>query len=325
MAGERHHYVPKFLLKNFTAGKKQQIWVYDKSNDKKFQSHIKNVAVEKGFYDLEVDDGVLTLEPDLAHLEGNSSKIVKKILKEQTLQTLDQSEMARLALFLAVQFVRTKEHRLRVESLFEIIDKKLREMGVPDEQIKDQLDNAEGLPQDKLIGLKAILDAKEFAPHFLNKEWVLFQSSNKAPFYISDNPITLHNNIDHGPRGSIGLAVKGIEIYLPISTTFCIGLLCPSVAANFQKVHREILILDKSAPGLADSLIKNARATRSYCEGLVNKTPIPLVEENVTMMNSLQIMYSSRFVYCEREAFDLVHEMLSDDEKYRGGLKPSVG
>ena len=67
MPGEQHHYVPRFLLRNFTQGKKPQIFVYDKSNDKQFRTNIKNVAAESGFYDIEVEDGFLTLEPGLAH------------------------------------------------------------------------------------------------------------------------------------------------------------------------------------------------------------------------------------------------------------------
>jgi len=40
------HYVPQFLLKQFTSGKKPQVWVFDKTTGKKFKSHVKNVASE---------------------------------------------------------------------------------------------------------------------------------------------------------------------------------------------------------------------------------------------------------------------------------------
>ena len=83
MPGEQHHYVPRFLLKHFTRGKNPQIFVYDKSNDNQFRTNIKNIATENGFYDLEVDEGILTLEPGLAHIEGNTSGILQKILKEK--------------------------------------------------------------------------------------------------------------------------------------------------------------------------------------------------------------------------------------------------
>lgn len=324
MPGEQHHYVPRFLLKHFTKGKKPKIFVYDKSNDNQFRTNIKNIAAENGFYDIEVDDGILTLEPGLAHLEANTSGIIKKLLKERTLKTLDEHEVAILAVFLAVQFVRTKEHRLRFEHLGELFAQKLRDMGASEENISEQTKSTTGLPEDKLIGFKSVLGAKEFVPHFLNKVWVLFETTAKNPFYISDNPLTLHNEVDHGPYGNIGLAVRGIEIYLPISTTLCLGLLCPSIAEEFKKAYENIRQLDQVAPGLADTIMNKPEAARAFCEGLVNGAPIQVIEDNVMMMNSLQVMYSSRFVYCETESFDLVKRMIKDNEKFREGIKPTV-
>lgn len=324
MPGEQHHYVPRFLLKHFTQGEKPKIFVYDKSNDNKFHTNIKNIAAENGFYDIEVDDGILTLEPGLAQLESNSSGIIKKLIKQRTLKTLDEHEVAILAVFLAVQFVRTKEYRLRFEHLGELFAEKLREIGATEENIAEQTKSATGLPEDKLIGLQSVLGAKEFVPYFLNKVWVLFETTNKRPFYISDNPLTLHNELDHGPYGNIGLAVRGIEIYLPISTTLCLGLLCPSIAKEFQKAYENLRILDQEVPGMADTIMNKPKAARAFCEGLVNGTPIQIIEDNVMMMNSLQVMYSSRFVYCEIDSFDLVKSMLTDNEKFREGLKPTV-
>ena len=48
MHGEQQHYVPRFLLKNFTHGKKPKIFVYDKSNDGCFHANIKNIAARRG-------------------------------------------------------------------------------------------------------------------------------------------------------------------------------------------------------------------------------------------------------------------------------------
>jgi hypothetical protein len=324
MAGEQQHYVPRFLLKNFTYGKKPKIFVYDKSNDKRFQTNIKNVAAENGFYELELEDSVLTLEPGLAHLEANTSGIIEKLVKEKTVKALNEHEVVILAVFLAVQFVRIKEHRLRFEHLGKLFAQKLRDMGATEENIVEVTRGPVGVPEDKLIGFKSVLGAKEFVPHFLNKVWVLFETTRKHPFFISDNPITLHNEVDYGPYGNLGLAVRGIEIYLPISSTLCLALLCPSIADEFQKAHENIRMLDQIAPGLADSVMNNEAAARIFFKGFKNGTPIKVIEDNVTMINSLQVMYSSRFVYCETNTFELVERMIGDSQKYREGLQPTV-
>lgn len=75
---------------------------------------------------------------------------------------------------------------------------------------------------------------------------------------------------------------------------------------------------------MVDMHFKNAEATRNFCECIANGTPIQLTEDHVTFMNSLQVMYSSRFVYCQEESLGLVKEMVTDDDKYRTGLKASI-
>ena len=79
--------------------------------------------------------------------------------------------------------------------------------------------------------------------------------------------------------------------------------------------------MDRLSPALADGILQNPAFARAFCTGLVTGSPIRLIGENVTMLNSLQVMYSSRFVYCETDQFSLVEQMLRDNPKYREGLK----
>ena len=250
MQGEQQHYVPRFLLQNFTHGKKPRVFVYDKSNDKCFHTSIKNIAAENGFYDLQVEDVVLTMEQGLAHLEANASGIIKKLIKDRNIKSLSEDEVAITALFLAVQFVRTKEHRLKFEHLGKQLVQKLRDMGASEENIKELTGSSGSVPEDKLFGLRSLIEAKEFVPHFLNKAWVLLETTLRNPFFISDNPIGLHNDMDHGPYGNLGLAVKGIQIYLPISSTLCLNLLCPTIAEKFIKGYDNLRLLDQCGSGV---------------------------------------------------------------------------
>jgi hypothetical protein len=198
----------------------------------------------------------------------------------------------------------------------------LHKMDASEENIKKLKGSSGSVPEDKLFGLRSLAEAKEFVPYFLNKSRVLLETTPRNPFFISDNPIGLHNDIDHGPYGNLGLAVKGIQIYLPISSTLCLNLLCPTIADEFIKAYDNLKILDQVAPKLPDSVMKKQNFARAFCDGLVNGTPIRVVEDNVTMINSLQVMFSSRFVYCESDSFELVEKMIRDNQKYREGLKP---
>lgn len=324
MAGEQQHYVPKLLLRNFSSGKKHKIWVYDKSNGNRFHTNIKNVAAENGFYNIEVGEELLSFEPGLGQLESKASKVIKDIVRSKSIKSLDEHAVAILAMFLAVQFVRTKEHRLRYEHLGESVKRKFKKMGASEADIEEITKSGSDLPVDKLVGFKAIVGANKFVPYFINKIWVLFETSNKNPFYISDNPVTMHNELDHGPYGNIGLAVRGVEIYLPISTTLCLGILCPSLVEEYQKLHKNIEMLNQVAPGMLDKVVANHKVVSAFYEGCVNGTPIKVIEDNVTMLNSLQVIFSSRFVYCAYDSFKLVEKMINDNEKYKVGLKPVV-
>lgn len=173
--------------------------------------------------------------------------------------------------------------------------------------------------------MRALGRARALVPHFLNKAWLLLETTPKHPFFISDNPIGLHNDMDHGPYGNLGLAVRGIQIYLPLSSTLCLHLLCPTIAEEFRKAHDNLRVFDQMAPGFADSAVKRPAFAIAFCEGLMNGTPVRVVEDNVTLINSLQVVFSSRFVYCESNQFELVQRMIRDNQAYREGLKPVVG
>lgn len=83
-------------------------------------------------------------------------------------------------------------------------------------------------------------------------------------------------------------------------------------------------MLDGFAPGFADQAMQKPAEVRAFCKGLESGAAIPVSKDNVTMMNSLQVIYSSRFVYCEVNNFDLVVRMIEDDEGRWQALRPVV-
>ena len=113
------HYVPQFLLKQFTKGKKPQVWVFDKWTGKKFKSHVKNVASENRFYDFRFKGNEYTIEPSFSNIETHASKVIKDIVRENSIANLSNENMFFLSHFFALQFVRTKQHRQLFKDLSE--------------------------------------------------------------------------------------------------------------------------------------------------------------------------------------------------------------
>lgn len=246
---EQQHYVPQFVLKRFTSGKKPALWAYDKANGRSFRTNIKNVAAERGFYDLRVGDRLLSLEPSLSRLEAAASSVVASLVNSLNLSKVNRADRFTLAAFMAVQFVRTKEHRLRFDHLTDQIAERLKADGTPEEQIQALIGDATE-DDSKHHGFASVLDAHQYVAYFLNKAWCIFQAPAQHPFYISDNPIALHNQLSFEPCGNLGLAVPGIEIYFPLAPSLTLALFCPSLAAIIHDQASRLRRIEAQQPGL---------------------------------------------------------------------------
>jgi hypothetical protein len=342
---KNHHYVPQFLLKNFCFGKKNKVWVYDKKLDKKFETNIRNVASETKFYEMQgkeiiqrwnedwkrmisdAPEGIkgalekgefnVSMEKGFNVLEENVSTIIQRIIKNNTIADLSADEKAVVALFFAVQMVRTKTYIDKIKYTNELLLKKIMEMGFTKEQA------SKSFPLDdtdlKFFHMRQITDANKFLPYFLDKIWVLYKTSAGFSFYIGDNPIVLQNQNDTGFRGNLGLAVKGIEIYLPIAKNYVLALLCPSIGDMIIDVENKLNMVPNYQPVVGRDYIMQ------MFRGIRTGAAVQIRAESITNLNYLQVLFSSRFVFANKDEFSLVEEMIKDDDNYREFLKPKVG
>ncbi len=314
------HYVPQFILKKFCTGKKPQLWVYDKHNDRCFKSHVKNIASETSFYDIDIDDTSYTYEIGLGELETISAPILKRIVKEGNISFLSDDDRAVLSYFFSIQFVRTKQHR----QMFKHIHESLEEFLLRDH---NDINNVEGWsPLNdqtlKLHGMQAIENAVQFIPYFLNKKWVLMKAKPSNPFLTSDHPVCMHNSKDFGPRGNLGLDVQGIEIYFPISKDYCITMYCPSIERELLEGYEYYKnALDKH-PEVVPMFIDEQNDLELLVDGLENGVSVEAMPENILFMNSLHVRNSHRFIFSPNKNFEMVKDILNEHPDLKTGSKP---
>lgn len=313
------HYVPQFVLKNFSFGKKHQVYVYDKHTNKSFKTNVKNVASENGFYDLTIEGVDLTIEPSLAEIERHAAPLIKRIAKEENISWLTEEDKSFLSYFFAIQFVRTKQHRNMWDNLTETLVEALSSKGINPEDLEGYYQQTE--EDTKMAGIRSVLNSDEFAPHFHDKCWILFKTTKQHPFYTSDNPICLQNMNDFGPYGNIGLAVKGIEVYFPISTCLVLGMYCRSLEEQIRDGHEKFNKILLMNPLLAAQAVKDPIGLENLMVGITKGHAVPSKPENVINKNSLQVRYSSRFVFSTTNDFSLVEEMLRDNPELKEGPK----
>lgn len=113
MAGaKRHHYVPRNYLERFADG--DQVFVRRRDGTT-FTTNCVNVAVESGFYDIELEGGGKSkqVEGILADVEGATADVFRMIDRTMEAPPPDAEERAVLSVYLALQMTRTPEQRER--------------------------------------------------------------------------------------------------------------------------------------------------------------------------------------------------------------------
>lgn len=274
------HYVPRFLLKNHSTGKKDYLWAFDKQGARVFRSNVRNLAAESNFYDLNVGDLTASLEPALSKVESEARNPIGDLCRHRQLRKLGPDDRSRISLFLAVQFLRTRATRDGARSLIDALRTKLSGMNISDDFARGFMSASE--EDVKTIALRILAEAPEYVSHFLAKRWMLFSAPTGSSFFIGDNPVALTNRRDFGPYGNLGLAVPGIEIYVPLSSNLMLGLLSPEIVDELEEGVRRL----RHKGGLNEL---SAREIDGIGMAVDGGGTLLCNDENRTYMNSLQV------------------------------------
>lgn len=318
---KNQHYVPQFILKNFTASDGKRIHVFDKQDEKTFFTNIRNIAAETGFYNFDIKEFKFTIEPGLSDLESNTCVAFEKIIKERSVSNLNDDDRSMIAYFISVQIYRTRYFREKLSELSKGLSERMKQyaFGFDKVNIPKPLDEKE----IKDVSIKLIIrGAEKLMPHLLDKKWLLYETSESNPFYISDNPVVRQNHKDYGPLwGNLGLAVTGIEIYFPITKTLSLAMLCRSHEETFQDVFKKIGFLKVMIPDFEQELPVDIKWIENHKKGYNEGTAIPMISHNVINHNSLQVKWSSRYVFSSKNDFSLVRDMIMADPNFKKGIK----
>jgi hypothetical protein len=167
-------------------------------------------------------------------------------------------QKAALSLLVAFQLLRTRSQRDQFIEFERQLELHLAKYG-------GQLADLEGwapLDEDRLKyqHLELMRSAlTEFAPAIAEKGFVLLRAAPGRSFYLWDNPVCLHNTLPADPLlGNVGLAVEGIEIYMPLSSDLMLVAYCPSILRDFQAAldDQERRAAATALRGLANGLIE---------------------------------------------------------------------
>ena len=296
------------------------IHIFDKHHDKTFKSAAENTAAERGFYNFEFCGMPMSLENGLSEIEGEVGDYIAKIVRDGRLHPEDVIEHEVLSSFLSVQAVRTRASFATIQDLSLRFEAYARSLGA--EPADFTLDPKLGGKDNaaKAHFAKMICNAqRDFTPLFMDKDWHLLKTTRDKPFLIGDQPLTLFNDTDMSPRGSLGLKVKGIQMHFPLTPTLALGMTCRSIAQELRDgLHRlsALAAINSAAAQMFSSL---PAAAKPILDAISTGLPMTAEASVVEHFNLLQISNAERFVFSSDGDFRLVREMIASNAELRHG------
>ena len=290
---KHQHYVPQFYLKEF-ADENEQIWVYDKVLDRSFLTSVRNVAGERYFYDSNAMEAAVgdrqAIEKYLSRLEGEFSDKISRLLRRlrtDSFARIHPETRGIIAIFAAFQLIRTKEHRITSLQTAQQIKKFLLKHSKTESMLAEleagmTKEGMRELHSQQILNIPKIVESAQILKSHI---WVIGKRHLASSFYAGDEPITKKANIRIPFRGNDGIACKGIEVHLPLAHDYCITMYEKSYFSDVAKFDGKVMPL--------------------------------LSNENMVYLRQFPVKYSSRFVFCREDDFDLARQICREEPHWR--------
>lgn len=337
-SSRRHHYVPQLILRRFAEKHKKgeyQIKIFDKQTNKEYLSNVRDAMVITDFHTLVVEGELIELENYVTSIEDRAAPIIAKILDNESINNISKEDHLNLSRFIALQFCRTVHHR----TLFEEASKELSIVLAEKTGFEDFKELIVSSDDAKLMSFKSMTsELPGYTSIMASKDMILLKSPPGSEFIIGDNPASLWNDRPSNFFSNIGLSCVGIQIFLPLSSQYTLGLWCPSIKSEFIEKRRDAkrnlgnlrahsclaVTPIKVPPELEANLNSQISILEPLIAALETGHPLSIKAPYVTRLNSLQIKHAERFIGSKSGDFELLHKMLEDDTSYRTGPRMKV-
>lgn len=309
---KKQHYVPRCYLEAWKIANGYQVYVYDKIQSSVRKNSINDIASENYFYDVKPKDvfseGFLQkmrendvpfdedkISQGIEHafaneVEGNFSKLLHEVLDQVNELTpwtinncffISESKKAEFAVYLAIQYIRTKRIRKNIEDTADCLGQWLKDVGASESTLKEY---AISKGESKNIHTKMLFDYKNLSDltlSFFSLTWMLGINKTKKKLYTSDNPIGTNGHIKHPFMSMSGLRSKGVEVFFPISPDCILIMVDGSYHSNVLPLERRFVLIED--------------------------------EENINYYNSLCALLCERCIFSFDGEMSIIDEMKKSD------------
>ena len=301
--------------------------MFSKSSGKGFTTSIKNIMAERRFHEFNIDDDYLaSFEGSVCLVEEMLLPAYRSVVENRRFDGTPEQK-AHLAMLVAFQFLRTRSQRDQIADMEHQLAEHLEQHGGSIEDIEGY----EPLTDDALREqhIEFMRDAAgEFSQIIGQKDFLLLEAPKGRQFYLSDNPVTIHNSQPRdGFFGNMGLACKGIEIYMPLTADLQLCAWCPSLLGSMRERNAEAnrqlagTILSPSMVRFPDPafLMEQLGQLREYqatIEDTLSRAeqgiPLSANSDNMDFQNTLQVGQAREHLICQKADFDLAKRFMAE-------------
>jgi len=241
---KKQHYIPRFYFKLFSPNKRS-IEVYNLKSKNAYSGSYRKLCTKNYFYSKRGE-----VETSLSSIEGESSKVINKLIGTHDISSLTIEDAFTICAFLAFQNYRTEKEKINFDEIFNLAAKyTLEYLLQTDEKYseiysdKTLLDNLKVEMNEGQLNYMFQMYAE--GPILLNDlSPLLLINKTQYDFIFSDAPVIFYNsyfnNLGHGTNG---LANIGLQIFFPLNQKLML-VLYDRKFYKFQGIDNRCIYID---------------------------------------------------------------------------------
>ena len=232
-----HHYVPRHLINQFK-DENGFVHAFNKETSKTFPVKSR-IFAENEFNTFQIGEYSVSFEGFATELEQLYLPALRKLWDGKRIVELSPKEQGDILLFMSFQFLRTADFRQRFVEMQNVIRDRVIAIadGRPISTNLDPISDNELKMWSHEQIRKNVID---FAEALTDRHLFLIESPKQSSFILGDSPVVLNNDNRYKLRGNYGWNSTGIQIYLPVSTKYCLAVWCPATLGKLGRELQEI-------------------------------------------------------------------------------------
>jgi hypothetical protein len=308
MSAENQHWVPKFLIKHFAdAGR---VYCLDIHTDRVTKPPPKRAAAEHGFNDFQIDGKLISFEGKLQQIETKAAPALKRIIAQRSLAGLSPNDRQHIARFVAAQSFRTKAFY----------------QGMTSKPSRDHFGT---------IFTHLWHSCFHVADEIVFRDWALMVIETDEIFYLGDNPVVLQRT--HNPKdgSGLGLDVRGVEAFLPLTPRCALYMPCRTTSREIIERYNaakglhwavRLAVLRGAAGGGYELRAAQTTIRRSHhlYTAFTLGVPLTATTANIENLNYLQCSWAHQTIYSNRKDFTFARRVFRENRQYRNTPRTSI-